>query len=71
MTTPRGGEAARPSRELVAAQRAGKAAWRRAMVSRPFKEKIRTLLEMQRRLLPVIARRRALAAWERPWPIDG
>jgi hypothetical protein len=41
------------------------------MVRRPFKEKIRTLLEMQRRLLPVIARRRALAAWERPWPIDG
>jgi hypothetical protein len=61
----------RPSTELVAAQRAGKLQWRRAMVHRPFKEKILLLLDMQKRLHPVIARRRALESWERPWAIDG
>lgn len=71
MTAPRSGDRARPSPELVATQRAGKVEWRREMTQRPFKEKIRALLEMQKRLLPVIARRRALAPWERPWSIDG
>jgi hypothetical protein len=71
MTTPRKNNAGRPSRDLVTAQRAGKTAWRRAIVNRSFKEKLRILLEMQQRLLPVIARRRALAPWERPWAIDG
>ena len=62
---------ARPSEALIAAQREGKAQWRRDMAARPFKEKVRLLLEMQRRLYPVIAARRALQIWQRPWPIDG
>lgn len=71
MSTRQPGRPTRPSAELVAAQRAGKLQWRRAMVHRPFKEKIPLLLDMQKRLHPVIARRRALAPWERPWAIDG
>jgi len=42
MSTSRPNRPARPSAELVAAQRAGKLQWRRAMVHRPFKEKMRT-----------------------------
>ena len=60
----------RPSPELTAAQRAGKAQWRRQMVQRSFEEKIQILLDMQKRLHPVIAQRRALAPWERPWAIE-
>ena len=71
MTMLPAGRQARPSPELVSAQRAGKAQWRREMATRPFKVKIRTLLEMQAQLLPVIAQRRSLAPWERPWAIEG
>jgi hypothetical protein len=62
---------ARPSEALIAAQREGKAQWRREMAARPFKEKVQLLLEMQRRLYPVIAARRPLQFWQRPWPVDG
>lgn len=71
MTPSSADRPARPSLDLIAAQNAGKAEWRRKMVDRPFKEKVRTLLALQRMLFPVIARRRTLAPWERPWPIEG
>jgi len=49
---------------------ASKAAWRRAQVALPLREKVRILLELQKQDLPLIARRRLLRSWERPWPIE-
>jgi hypothetical protein len=47
-----------------------KAAWHRAQARLPLREKVRILLELQRQDLPLIARRRPLRSWERPWPIE-
>lgn len=47
-----------------------KAAWHRAQAQLPLREKVRILLELQRQELPLIARRRPLRSWERPWPIE-
>ena len=46
-----------------------KRAWHRAQAARPLVEKIRLLLELQRQELPLLARRRPLRRWERPWDI--
>lgn len=46
-----------------------KAEWHRAQARLPLQEKVRILLELQRQDLPLIARRRPLRSWERPWPI--
>jgi len=47
-----------------------KAEWHRRQVELSIQEKVRILLELQRQDLPLLARRRALRGWERPWPID-
>jgi hypothetical protein len=47
-----------------------KAAWHRAQVSLPIREKVRILLELQRQDLPLIQKHRPLRAWEKPWPIE-
>lgn len=44
--------------------------WHKAQARLPLREKVRILLEMQRRDLPLIARRRPLAPWEKPWDIE-
>lgn len=62
--------AARPAKELTDRQREAKARWRREMAARPFREKVALVLELQSRLLPVLAARRALRWWERPWQIE-
>ncbi|MCX6538576.1 MAG: hypothetical protein NT151_06530 [Acidobacteria bacterium] len=46
-----------------------KAEWHRAQARLPLKEKVRILLELQRQDVPLIARRRPLRSWEKPWPI--
>jgi hypothetical protein len=46
-----------------------KAEWHRAQACLPVKEKVRILLELQRQDLPLIARRRPLRSWEKPWPV--
>jgi len=61
---------ARPSPELMAALWESKAALHKSRLDMPLKEKVRTLLELQRICLPLIARQRPLAPWERPWEID-
>lgn len=61
---------ARPSRELLDRQRKAKARWRKKMAARPFREKVALVLEMQRRLHPILAQRRALRWWELPWEIE-
>ena len=46
-----------------------KRAWHWARASAPLREKVRILLELQRQDLPLIARRRPLRPWERPWDV--
>ncbi len=61
---------ARPSPELMTTLRESKAALHKRRMDMPLKEKVRTLLELQRICLPLIARQRPLAPWERPWQIE-
>lgn len=51
--------------ELLQAKRR----WHRSQARAPLREKVRILLEMQRQELPLIARRRPLRPWERPWNV--
>ena len=41
--------------------------WRRDVARLPFDAKVRQVIEMQRRLYPILAAKRELAWWERPW----
>jgi hypothetical protein len=59
----------RPSPDLLQRLRDGKQQWRQDMASRTIKEKVALLLEMQKRLYPVLSQRRHLRPWERPWEI--
>lgn len=63
-------EHARPSPELLVAQQRGKEAWRRLQANLPLKEKIRLLLELQRKVHPILRQRRPLRPWEHPWAIE-
>jgi hypothetical protein len=49
---------------------ANKAAWHRAQAALPVRRKVEILLALQRQDLPLIARRRPLRPWERPWEIE-
>ena len=44
--------------------------WHLAQSQLPLREKVRILLDLQHQDLPLIARRRSLRSWERPWPIE-
>ncbi len=63
-------ERARPTRQLLEAQARAKAAWRREMTRRPFREKVALVLELQRRLHPILSQRRTMRWWERPWDVE-
>ena len=67
-----GREAARPrpTPELLAQLRAGKAALRERRVSMPLRDKVRELLKLQRLYVSLVARQRPLRSWEHPWDID-
>ena len=43
--------------------------WHQEQSKAPLQEKVRILLELQRQDLPLIARRRPLRPWERPWDV--
>jgi len=60
----------RPSPELMKTLWAGKAALRTRRAALPLPEKVRLLLELQRLVLPLIARQRPLRSWEQPWDIE-
>lgn len=53
----------------VAALFARKRAWHEAQAKLSLPEKFRILIELQRQDLPLLARRRSLRPWERPWEI--
>jgi hypothetical protein len=61
---------ARPSASLTARLRRGKAELRREREHTPLPEKVRQVIELQRFVYPLLARRRALEPWERPWEIE-
>ena len=61
---------ARPSASLTATLRRGKAELRREREHMPLPEKVRQVIELQRLVYPLLARRRALEPWERPWEIE-
>jgi hypothetical protein len=54
----------------VAKLRAGKSELRRNRERLPLPEKVRLVIELQRVVYPLLARRRALEAWERPWDVE-
>ncbi|HVF09914.1 MAG TPA: hypothetical protein VNA16_03880 [Abditibacteriaceae bacterium] len=49
---------------------AAKREWHRRQAQLPVKEKMRIMLEMQKRVLPLLARQRTLHWWEKPWDIE-
>jgi hypothetical protein len=59
-----------PSEALLERLWEGKAALHRRRSRLPLPEKIRLVMELQRAVLPLIARRRPLRSWERPWEIE-
>ena len=59
----------RPSPELVAKLRAGKAALREQRIALPLREKVRQMLQLQEIYVCQLAKRRALLPWERPWRV--
>jgi len=58
-----------PLSEAMRALLARKREWHRAQARLPLREKVRILLELQRQDLPLLAARRPLEPWERPWEI--
>ena len=61
---------ARPSDAMLARQREAEDLWRRQVVGLPFGAKIRMVLEMQRRVHPILKQRRELQWWEQPWELE-
>ena len=48
----------------------GKAALHQRHSILPLPEKVRLVIELQRIVMPMIARQRPLRSWERPWEIE-
>jgi hypothetical protein len=67
---PQTGVRARPSADLVARQRRGKAELRREREQMSLREKVRQVIELQRLVFPLLSRQRTLERWERPWEIE-
>ena len=65
-----GAARARPSPELLARLRAGKAALREQRIALPLPEKVRQLLQLQHIQVALLAQQRPLRPWERPWDVE-
>jgi hypothetical protein len=61
---------ARPTPELMSRLHRAKAELHSRRSQMPLKEKVAIVLELQRIYLPLLARHRSLAPWERPWDIE-
>ena len=59
-----------PPEAILAKLWKGKAAVHQRHASLPLPEKVRLVMELQRIVLPLIARQRPLRSWERPWEIE-
>jgi len=60
----------RPTSELLARLRAGKARLHAEQQALDLPEKVSQVLALQRLYLPLLARRRPLRSWERPWDVE-
>lgn len=58
-----------PTDDLLQQLWRGKAALHARHASLPLPEKVRLVIELQRIVLPLIARQRALRSWEKVWEI--
>ena len=63
-------ERPRPSPELLERLRQGKIALRERRRGLSLRDKVREVLELQRMMLPLLARQRPLRWWERPWNVE-
>ena len=59
-----------PTDQLLEQLWNGKAALHCRHASLPLSEKVRLVIELQRIVLPLIARQRPLRPWEKVWEID-
>ena len=59
-----------PSSDLLQQLWKGKAALHARHATLPLSEKVRLVMELQRIVLPLIARQRPLRSWEKVWEID-
>ena len=59
-----------PSEELLRRLWKGKADLHAVHAGLPLPEKVRLVMELQRMVLPLIARQRPLRPWEKPWDIE-
>jgi hypothetical protein len=59
-----------PSEGLLRRLWEGKAALHQRHSNLALPEKVRLVMELQRIVLPLIARHRRLRSWERPWEIE-
>jgi hypothetical protein len=67
---PEADEPARSSQGVIQRLWEGKAALHRRHSSLPPAEKVRLVMELQRMMLPLLARQRPLRSWERPWDVE-
>ena len=49
---------------------ANKLKWHEEQANLPYSEKVKLLLQMQRDVLLILAARRPLKWWEKPWDIE-
>jgi hypothetical protein len=63
-------EKEKPQSDPNEALYATKVAWHRRQARLPITEKVRILLELQRRDYELLKRHRPLKSWERPWEIE-
>jgi hypothetical protein len=63
-------ERPRPSAELLERLHQGKESLSERRRAMSLRDKVREVLELQRMMLPLIARRRPLRWWERPWDVE-
>jgi hypothetical protein len=60
----------RPSTDLLETLYASKKTFHAIRRGLPLRVKVREVLELQRFVLPLLARRRPLRPWERPWQTE-
>jgi hypothetical protein len=60
----------RPTPELLSRLHQAKAELHARRAQLPLKEKVAIVLQLQRICLPLLARHRPLAPWERPWDVE-
>ena len=59
-----------PTEALLQQLWKGKAALHARHANLPLSEKVRLVIELQRIVLPLLARQRPLRSWEKAWEID-